>query len=108
MNELVAAHWGKTAIGLYPEMQSISTDNDLLWLHHAQLDQALGVKLYFCHPYSSWEKGSIENYNSQAQKHIRKGSDISQSGDGYLQMVENKLNSRYMAVLGYKRQPRRW
>lgn len=87
---------------VYPEMQSISTDNDLLWLYHAQLEQALGVKFYFCHPYSSWEKGSIENYNGQARKYVKKGSDISQYDDAYLQMVENKLNSRYMAVLGYQ------
>jgi transposase, IS30 family len=84
------------------ELQSISTDNDILWTYHSKLEELLGVPFYFCHPYSSWEKGGIENYNRQARHYIKKGSDISQYDDAYLQMVETKLNSRYMAVLGYR------
>lgn len=86
----------------FPELTSISTDNDILWRYHKKLEEALGVPFYFCHPYSSWEKGSVENYNGQARKYIRKGSDISQYGEVYIQMVETKLNNRYMEVLGYK------
>jgi len=87
---------------VYPELQSISTDNDILWKYHKKLEELLGVPFYFCHPYSSWEKGSIENYNKQARHYVKKSSDISQYSDQYLQMVETKLNSRYMAVLGYR------
>jgi IS30 family transposase len=86
----------------FPELKSITTDNDVLWRYHKRLEKALGVPFYFCHSYSSWEKGSIENYNGQARKYIRKGSDISQYGEVYMQTVETKLNSRYMKVLGYK------
>src|SRR5476651_1523086 len=46
---------------VFPELTSITTDNDILFLYHKQLEQALGVPFYFCHPYSSWEKGSVEN-----------------------------------------------
>lgn len=87
---------------VFPELMSITTDNDILFRYHKQLEQALGVPFYFCHPYSSWEKGSVENYNGQARKYILKGSDISQYGDEYMQMVEAKLNSRYMKVLDYR------
>ena len=87
---------------VFPELQSISTDNDILWTYHAKLEELLDVPFYFCHPYSSWEKGGVENYNKQARHYVRKGSDISQYNDAYLQMVETKLNSRYMAVLGYQ------
>jgi IS30 family transposase len=86
----------------FPELTSITTDNDILWRYHKKLEAALGVPFYFCDPYSSWQKGSVENYNGQARKYIRKGSDISQYGEVYIQMVETKLNSRYMAVLGYQ------
>ncbi len=79
---------------VFPEMQSISTDNDILWTYHAKLEKLLGVPFYFCHPYSSWEKGSIGNYNKQARHYVKKGSDM--------QKVETKLNSRYMAVPGYQ------
>jgi IS30 family transposase len=87
---------------VFPELMSITTDNDILFHYHKQLEQALGVPFYFCHPYSSWEKGSVENYNGQARKYIKKGSDISQYGDEYIALVEAKLNSRYMKVIGYK------
>jgi IS30 family transposase len=86
----------------FPELKSITTDNDILWRYHKQLEAALGVPFYFCHPYASHEKGSVENYNGQARKYIRKGSDISQYGEVYIQTVETKLNNRYMKVLGYK------
>lgn len=87
---------------VFPELTSITTDNDILFRYHKQLELALGVPIYFCHPYSSWEKGGIENYNGQARKYIKKGSDISQYGEEYIAMVETKLNGRYMAVLDYK------
>lgn len=79
---------------LFPEMLTITTDNDILFLYHKQLEQALGVTFYFCHPYSSWEKGTVEHFNGQARKYIKKGSDISQYPDTYIRMTETKLNNR--------------
>ena len=87
---------------ILPELTSITTDNDILWLYHKKLEAALGVPFYFCDSYSSWQKGSVENYNGEARKYIRKGSDISQYNSAYIQMTEDKLNNRYMEVLGYK------
>jgi IS30 family transposase len=86
----------------FPELTSITTDNDILWLYHKKLEAALGVPFYFCDAYSSWQKGSVENYNGQARKYIKKGSDIAQYGEVYIHMVEQKLNNRYMEVLSYK------
>ncbi len=86
----------------FPELTSITTDNDLLFRYYKQLEAALGVPFYFCHAYSSWEKGSVENFNGQARKHIKKGSDISQYSETYMKSVETKLNRRYMKVLGHK------
>jgi IS30 family transposase len=51
----------------FPELTSITTDNDILFLYHKQLEVALGVPFYFCDPYSSWQKGSVENYNGEAR-----------------------------------------
>ncbi len=86
----------------FPELLSITTDNDLLFQHHKRLEQLLGVPIYFCHPYASWEKGSNENFNGVVRKYIPKGADISQYPDTYLQFVEDRLNDRFMDVLDYK------
>jgi len=86
----------------FPELTSITTDNDILWRFHTRLEAALGVPFYFCDPYASWQKGSVENFNGEARVYIKKGSDISQYGEVYMHMVETKLNNRYMEVLGFK------
>jgi IS30 family transposase len=86
----------------FPELKSITTDNDLLYRYHERLEAMLGVPIYFCDPYSSWQKGTIENFNKQVRKYVKKGSDISQYKDKYIRFVEYRLNSRFMSVLSYK------
>lgn len=86
----------------FPELRSISVDNDVLLQKHKELERLLGIKIYFCHPYHSWEKGSIENTNKYVRKDIPKGSDVSQYSKESIQKLENKLNRRYMKVLNYK------
>lgn len=87
---------------VFPELQSVTTDNDLLFRYHERLERLLGVPIYFCDPYSSWQKGTIENYNKQVRKYVKKGADISQYNNEYLRFVESRLNSRFMSVIGYK------
>ena len=86
----------------FPELKSISTDNDLLLQKHKELEKLLGVKIYFFHPYHSWEKGSIENTNKYVRKDIPKSSDISRYSKRFIKKLEDKLNRRYMKVLRYK------
>ena len=86
----------------YPELTSVTVDNDLLFRYHERLEQLLGVPVYFCHPYASWQKGTIENYNKQVRKYVPKGADISQYDAVYLASAAARLNSRFMSVIGYK------
>lgn len=85
----------------FPELRTVTTDNDLLLQHHRELEKLLGVKIYFCHPYHSWEKGTIENTNGEIRKDIPKGSDISKYSKRFIRSIESKLNNRYMECLGY-------
>lgn len=85
----------------YPELRTITADNDLLLQHHKQLEKLLCMKIYFCHPYHSWEKGTIENTNGEIRKDIPKGSDISKYSKRFIRSVETKLNNRYMECLEY-------
>jgi IS30 family transposase len=87
----------------FPELLTVTTDNDILFRHHQRLSQLLGnIPIYFCHAYHSWEKGTVENYNKQVRKYVKKGSDISQYQPEYIQFVQNRLNSRFMSVLDYQ------
>ena len=85
----------------YPEWITMTTDNDLLWQHHRRLEELLGITIYFCHPYHSWEKGSIENTNGVVRIDIPKGSDISKYSKHFIRSIETKLNNRFMDCLGF-------
>ena len=85
----------------YPELGTFTTDNDILFRHHNELARLLGVKIYFCHPYRSWEKGSIENVNGVIRRTVPKGSDISRYSRQFLANLERKLNNRFMKCLNY-------
>jgi len=86
----------------FPEMKSITTDNDILLRMHKTLEKLLNLKIYFCHPYHSWEKGSVENLNGIIRKYIPKGSDLSEYDKEFISLVEEKCNQRFMKLLKYK------
>ncbi len=85
----------------YPEMRSFTTDNDILFQHHKKLEALLGIRIFFCHPYHSWEKGAVENVNKYIRKDIPKGSDLSRYSKKFIVSLEEKLNRRAMKCLGY-------
>lgn len=83
----------------YGEMLTVTTDNDLLLARHKELEKLLGVTIYFCHAYSSWEKGTIENTNGVIREYIPKGSDISRYPKAFVRRVEEKINDRYLECI---------
>ncbi len=85
----------------FPELKTITADNDLLLQHHKKLEKILNVKIYFCHPYSSWEKGTVENINGCVRKDIPKGSDISKYSKRFIRKIENKLQRKFMDCLNH-------
>lgn len=83
----------------FPEMRTMTTDNDLLFERHKELEQLLDIKIYFCHPYHSFEKGTIENTNGVIRRDIPKGSDISRYSKRFIEKLEAKLNRRPMECI---------
>ena len=79
-------------------MKTITTDDDILLRTHKTLEKLLYLKIYFCHPYHSWEKGSIENLNKQVRKYIHKGSNLSKYDEEFISLVEEKCNERFMKL----------
>jgi len=85
----------------FPEMRTASIDNDLLFQMHQTLRKLLDITIYFCHPYHSWEKGTVENANKIIRKFIPKGSDLSRYDTQEIKAVEDFLNDRFMKCLKY-------
>lgn len=85
----------------YPEWRTLTTDNDILFQHHAVLERSLGLCIYFCHAYAAWEKGTVENTNRCIRRDIPKGSDLSRYARRFIWALEAKLNRRFLHCLRY-------
>ncbi len=86
----------------FPELKTLTFDNDILFIHHKVLEKKFNVKIYFCHSHSPWEKPLVENRNKIIRTYIPKGSDISRYSRKYIQKLEDKLQRRIMKCLDYK------
>lgn len=60
------------------------------------------TEVYYCHAYSSYERGSNENQNRMIRRHIYKGSDIDLYDDQYIHEVQTWLNNYPRRMFGYK------
>ncbi len=86
----------------FPELKTITTDNDILFQKHAELKKLLGINIYFCHPYHSWEKGTVENVNKYIRRDIPKGTDISKISRQFIHSIETKLQNKIYKILNYR------
>lgn len=85
----------------FSEIITITLDNDLLFNMHRSLAKLLGVAIYFCHPYHSWEKGGVENTNKHIRKYIPKSSNLLKYDRQYIKNLEVKINNRFLKCLQY-------
>lgn len=84
------------------KVKTITYDNGLEFAMHGFANDLLGCESYFCKPYSSWEKGGVENYNGLVRQYFPKGSDFSLITPERLVEVEEEINDRPRNVLGYQ------
>lgn len=82
--------------------RTITFDNGRENAQHMKLRKSLGVETYFCDPYSSWQKGSVENIIGLIRQYIPKGTDLSTISNKRIQEIQDKLNNRPRKCLGYK------
>ncbi len=84
--------------GISLSIQSITFDNGIENIYH----QSIGVPTYFCDPYSSWQKGSVENVNKMIRRYIPKGTDLATISQEFLDVVADRINKKPRVILGYK------
>ena len=81
---------------------TITSDNGKEFAKHEAIAKALETDFYFCHPYSSWERGLNENTNGLIRQFFPKGSEFTSITDEQVLAVQNNLNFRPRKTLGYK------
>lgn len=82
--------------------QSMTYDNGFEMANHKWLTDQTGMKVYFAHPYSSWERGTNENTNGLIRRYFPKGTDFNKVTYKQLREIQDKLNNRPRKVLGYR------
>lgn len=79
-------------------VSSITFDNGLENIRY----QELGITSYFCNPYHSWEKGSVEQAIGQIRSYIPKKADLKNYSQKQIDAIICTLNNRPMKCLDYQ------
>ena len=80
------------------KIRSITFDNGIENIYH----QDIGVPTYFCDPYSSWQKGTVENVNKMVRRYISKGTDLVNVTQTNLDWIAERINKKPRKILGYR------
>ncbi len=59
------------------------------------------TKFYYCHPYSSWERGSNERLNREVRRLLPKGTNFSKFSPEQIKAVEDWVNQYPRGVLNF-------
>lgn len=68
---------------------------------NAQWD-SFGLPVFFCDPYASWQKGSVEQVIGLVRRYIPKGTDLATVTPRQIQAIQDRLNHRPRKVLGFR------
>lgn len=82
-------------------IKSITTDNGLEFAFHEYISKKLGVTVYFTDPYSSWQKGAIENRNRLVRQYIPKSSNFDNISHQFITKITDKINRRPRKSLNF-------
>ena len=83
-------------------VKSITTDNGLEFQSLSGAAKKLGVKLYKCDPYCSFQRGSNEHMNGIVRRFIPKGTSMRNYEQQYLDDICFKINSMPRKIFDFK------
>jgi IS30 family transposase len=82
--------------------RSITNDRGQEFSDHQNLAQRLKVGVYFCDPYSSYQRGTNENRIGILRQYFPKRTDLSNLHWKTLKKVELEINNRPMKILDWR------
>lgn len=85
----------------YP-MHTVTFDNDLGFANHMDVAEALNVDTFFTRPYTSQDKGTVENRIGQIRRFFPKKTDLSTLSNYQVKRVEQLLNNRPVRKFNYQ------
>ena len=96
----------RTMPDFYQQFKSITTDNGPEFLEYDLLRKSvLGgtrFKVYYCHSYAAWEKGTNENHNRMIRRFFPKGTDFGKISKKRIAEVQDWMNGYPRKILDWK------
>lgn len=83
------------------KIRSLTMDNGKEFSGHETVAALLQTKVYFAHPYASWERGTNENTNGLIRQYLPKGTSFKNLDMAQCKEIEHKLNTRPRKRLGF-------
>ena len=83
-------------------LKSLTFDNGKEFAAFKQLEQALGLKVYFAKPYHSWERGTNENRNGVVRMVVPKGRAFDDILEAEMRRIDSLLNDRPLRCLSWR------
>lgn len=87
---------------LKTRVHTLTLDNGTEGAQHELIAKSLTTRVYFAHPYASWERGTNENTNGLIRQYFPKRRDLSTVTQQELNHAMHRLNHRPRARLGFK------
>lgn len=84
-----------------PMRQTLTYDRGKVMARHQELTLAIGVAVYFCDPYSPWQRGTNENTNGLVRQYLHKGTDLSGYSQEQLDGIADEMNGRSRKTLDW-------
>jgi len=84
-----------------PFIKTLTFDNDMAFAHHLKIAKKLNAQSYFTHPYSSQEKGTVENRIGVIRMFYPKKTDFNLISHHEIKRVENSINNRPVRKFNY-------
>lgn len=81
---------------------TMTMDNGLEFAKHVAFGKALQADTYFARPYNAWQRGLNEHTNGLVRQYFPKSTDFTAVAAHEVQKVEELLNNRPRAVLGFR------
>lgn len=88
----------------YPKKlrRTITYDNGQENVEHIKVNKTLGTRSYFCQPYHSWEKGTVENTIGIIRRTFPKKTNFDLISHADVKRLERKLNTTPRKILNYQ------
>lgn len=83
-------------------VKTITYDNGREFAAHQAMEVDLEARVYFAHPYASWERGTNENTNGLLRQYFPKKRNLAVVSAQEIAQAEYRLNHRPRKCLGFK------